>query len=131
MKDIYHPKKLPFATRRIEIAGIAYRIRPSFLMPYLTGITDEVETALFMRKFNVPFWGLSYVFGKNPMYWYRIEQSRGRNSIVGTTIRNPADIPEHLGADEKHTWILGDKFYVTTTVDNECILGAFKKTKWF
>jgi hypothetical protein len=43
------------------------------------------------------------------MYWYRIEQSLGRNSIVGTTIRNPEDIPEHLAADEKHTRILGDK----------------------
>jgi hypothetical protein len=32
-------------------------------------------------------------------------------------IRNPADIPEHLGADEKHTWILGDKVYVATTVE--------------
>jgi hypothetical protein len=124
MKDIYHPKKLPFAIRRIEIAGIAYRIRPSFLMPYVTGITDQVEMALFLRKFNVPFWGLSYVFGRDPMYWYRIEQSLGRNSIVGTTIRNPEDIPEHLGADEKHTWILGDKVYVATTVGNECILGA-------
>ena len=93
-------------------------------MPYMTGITDEVEKALFMRKFNVPFWALSYVFGKDPMYWYRIEKSLGRNSLVGTTVRNPADIPQHLGADEKHTWILGDKVYVATTVGNECILGT-------
>ena len=90
----------------------------------MTGITDDVEKAIFMRKFNVPFWALSYVFGKDPMYWYRIEQSLGRNSLVGTTIRNPADIPQHLGADEKHTWILGDKVYVATTVGNECILGT-------
>ncbi len=124
MKDIYYSKKQSVAIRRIEIAGIPYSIRPSFLMPYMTGITGEVEKALFMRKFNVPFWALSYVFGKDPMYWYRIEQSLGRNSIVGTTIRNPADIPPHLGADEKHTWILGDKVYVATTVGNECILGT-------
>ncbi|MCD4722191.1 MAG: hypothetical protein K8S13_20365, partial [Desulfobacula sp.] len=31
----------------------------------------------------------SYVFGKNPMYWYRIETSLGRNSLVGTTIETP------------------------------------------
>ena len=124
MKDIYYSKKQSVAIRRIEIAGIPYSIRPSFLMPYMTGITDEVEKAIFMRKFNVPFWALSYVFGKDPMYWYRIEQSLGRNSLVGTTIRNPADIPQHLGADEKHTWILGDKVYVATTVGNECILGT-------
>ena len=124
MKDIYYSKKQSVAIRRIEIAGIPYSIRPSFLMPYMTGITDEVEKAIFMRKFNVPFWALSYVFGKDPMYWYRIEQSLGRNSLVGTTIRNPADIPQHLGADEKHTWILGDKVYLATTVGNECILGT-------
>ena len=100
MKDIYHSKKQSIAIRRIEIAGIAYTIRPSFLMPYMTGVVDEIEKALFMRKFNVPFWALSYAFGKDSMYWYRIEQSLGRNSIVGTTIRNADDIPQHLGADD-------------------------------
>jgi hypothetical protein len=124
MKDIYHPKKQPEPTRRIEISGIAYTIRPSFLMPYNTGVVEEIEKPLFLRKFNVPFWALSYVFGKYPMYWYRLEQSLGRNSIVGTTVRDPDDIPEHLAADEKHTRILGDKVYVATTVGNQCILGA-------
>ena len=124
MKDIYISKKQSIMIRRIQIDDTAYTIRPSYLMPYLTGIVDEIEKALFMRKFNVPFWGLSYAFGKDPMYWYRIEQSIGRNSIVGTTIRNAEDIPEHLGADEKHTRILGEKVYVATTVGNECILGA-------
>ena len=124
MKDIYHSKKQSVPIRRIKIAGIPYTIRPSFLMPYMTGATDEIEKALFMRKFNVPFWALSYVFGKDPMYWYRMEQALGRNSIVGTTLRNPDNIPLHLGADEKHTWILGDKIYVAATVGNECILGA-------
>ena len=124
MKDIYHPKKQPIPTRRIVVSGIAYTIRPSFLMPYNTGVVEEVEKGLFLRKFNVPYWALSYVFGKYPMYWYRMEQSLGRNSIVGTTIRNPDDIPEHLAADEKHTRILGEKIYVATTVGNQCILGA-------
>ena len=124
MKDIYYPKKQSVPIRRIEIAGIAYTIRPSFLLPYMTGMTDEVEKALFLRKFNVPFWALSYVFGRDPSYWYRTEQSIGRNSIVGTTIRNPADIPQHLAADEKHSWILGYKAYIATTVGNESILGA-------
>jgi len=124
MKDIYISKKQSIPIRRIKIAGIPYTIRPSFLMPYMTGLVDEIEKAIFLRKFNVPFWALSYVFGQYSMYWYRIEQSLGRNSIVGTTIRNPDDIPEHLAADEKHTRILGDKVYVATTVGNQCILGA-------
>jgi len=124
MKDIYNSKKQSIVIRRIKIDDTPYAIRPSYVLPYLTGIVEEIEKAVFMRKFNVPFWALGYAFGKDPMYWYRIEQSLGRNSIVGTTIRNAEDIPEHLGADEKHTRILGDKTYVATTVGNECILGA-------
>ena len=124
MKDSYFSKKQKFDLRRIEIENISYTIRPSFVMPYMTGITDEVKNALFMRKFNVPFWALSHVFGRDHMYWYRMEQAIGRNSIVGTTIRNPDDIPEDLGADEKHSWLLGEKVYVATTVGNGCILGA-------
>jgi len=124
MKDIYWSKKLSVPIRRIKIGGIPYSIRPSFIMPYLTGLTNDIENALFFRKFNVPFWALSHVFGKDPMYWYRIEQHLGRNSIVGTTVKEPGDIPEHLGADEKHTWILGQKVYVATTVGKGCILGT-------
>jgi hypothetical protein len=124
MKDSHFSKKLLITVRRIEIAGTAHTIRPSFAMPYMTGIVDEIENAIFLRKFGVPFWAISHVFGKDAMYWYRIEQTIGRNSIVGTTVRKPGDIPRHLGADEKHSKLLGDKVYVATTVGNECILGA-------
>jgi hypothetical protein len=120
MKDGYYSKKLGITTRRITTKDpkISYTIRPSFVMPYMTAKTDDVEKMLFLRKFAVPFWALTYIFGKNMMYWYRMEQSLGRNSIVGTTIRNPDDIPEHIVADEKHTRILGNKVYVATTVGN-------------
>jgi len=124
MKDFRYSKKQGVWIRRIEIDGIAYSIRPSFIMPYMTGLTDDVEKALFLRKFNVPFWALCYVFGKNPSYWYRNEQSIGRNSIVGTTVRKPDALPSHLAADEKHSWILGNKVYIATTVGKECILGT-------
>ena len=124
MKDIYHSKKQSLPIRRIKVAGKAYTVRPSFMMPYLTGAVDEVEKALFMRKFNVPFWSLSYAFGKDAMYWYRLELSLGRNSIVGTIVKEPEKIPLHLCADEKHTRISGNKVYIATTVGNNCILGA-------
>ena len=29
---------------------------PSVVVPYLTGPTDDVERALFLRRFGVPFW---------------------------------------------------------------------------
>jgi hypothetical protein len=112
MKDIYYSKKLSIPIRRIEVAKINYSVRPCFAMPYMTGFVDDVE------------WALSYVFGKDPMYWYRLEQSLGRNSVVGTSIKDPAFLPEHLAADEKHTRIKGENAYVATTVGNHCILGA-------
>ena len=124
MKDIRTSIKLLIPIRRIQVGNAAYTIRPSFVMPYMTGFADETEKALFMRKFGVPFWALSHSFGRDSMYWYRIEQSIGRNSLVGTTVRNPDDMPRHLGADEKHTRILGEKTYIATTVGNECLLGA-------
>ncbi len=71
MKDIRYSKKSGISTRRIVIGSVAYTVRPSFIMPYHTAFTNDVEKVLFLRKFEVPYWGLSCVFGKNSMYWYR------------------------------------------------------------
>ena len=75
MKDIRFSAKLSIPVRRIEIGGTSYTVRPSFVMPYMTGFVDDVEKGMFLRKFDVPFWALAYVFGRDPMYWFRIEQS--------------------------------------------------------
>jgi hypothetical protein len=86
---------------------------------------DEVEKALFLHeKFGVAFWGLTYVFGRNDMYWYRLTQHLGRNSIVGTTLKDPDKLPEHLLADEKHTDLNGENAYLAITVAEDCVLGA-------
>jgi hypothetical protein len=124
LKELRRPKKSRIPTRRIIVVSVAYTIRPSFVMPYHTALANEVEKALFLRKFAVPFWVLAHVFGRNAMYWHRTEQSLGRSSIVGTTIKNPELIPEHLAADEKHSRLKGKKVYVATTVGSHCILGA-------
>ena len=77
--------------RRIKVnnpdkpQGDVFTIAPSFVLPYMTGYTEDVEKALFLRgKFGVPYWGLTYVFGHNDMCWERLELSLGRNSLVGT-----------------------------------------------
>ena len=67
----------------------------------MVGPRDDVEGPLFLRTFGVPFWALARVFGRDPMYWYRLEVGLGRNSVVGTTVRR-AELPEHLLADEHH-----------------------------
>lgn len=124
LKDGRVSEKAGLTIRRIELRdGTAYTVRPSFVMPYMTGRTDELEGALFLRKFGVPYWALARVFGHDPMYWYRLESALGRNSIVGTTVRK-ADLPEHLLADEHHQPRDGTKNYIATTIGSGCCLGA-------
>jgi hypothetical protein len=125
LKDARLSKKTGLRLRRIECkaTGESFTVRPSFVLPYMAGYTDEVEKALFLRSFGVPFWALTRVFGRDPMYWYRLEVSLGRNSIVGTTLRQ-AEIPDHLLADEHHQTLDGEKVYVATTVAQGCCLGA-------
>ena len=124
MKDQHESARLGMTIRRIKVNGLTYTVRPSFVTPYLTGLVSDVENALFFRKFSVPFWALAHAFGKNPMYWYRLELSVGRHELVGTTVRHAEDLPDHLGADEKHTRIVGSKVYVASTCGGGCILGA-------
>jgi len=124
MKEIRHPKKSDVPIRRIQVGPISYTVRPSFVMPCHTALTDDVEKAMFLRKSYVPFWALSHVSGKDSMFWYRIEQNPGRNSLVGATIKDPDLLPEHVAADEKHSRLKGNKIYVPTTAGAQCILGA-------
>lgn len=101
-----------------------FTIAPSGVLPYMTGYTDEVEKALFLRRFGVPFWGLTYVFGRDDSYWERLSRSLGTYSIVETTLKEPQKLPEHLVADEKHVHFNGQKAYIATTVAQDCVLGA-------
>lgn len=125
LKDCRTSAKLRLRLRRIECkaTGQAFTVRPSFVLPYMAGWTDDVENPLFLRRFGVPFWALARVFGRDGMYWYRLEVSLGRNSIVGTTIRRVA-LPEDLIADEHHQSRDGQKVYIATVVAEDCCLGA-------
>ena len=124
LKDDRISAKQEVRIRRIVLRdGTAYSIRPSFLMPYLTARTEDVEGPLFLRKFGVPTWALARVFGHDPMFWYRLECGLGRFSLVGTTVRH-AGVPEHLVADEHHQSLNGQKVYIATTVGGGCCLGA-------
>ena len=124
MKDSRVSKRLKLLTRRIKAGKHSYTIRPSFVTPYWTGFIDDVEKAMFLRKFAVPFWALTYVFGRSDMYWYRLEQHIGHVSIVGTTVRDPDDLPVHVVADEKHSKDRGEKCYIATTCGSNCVLGS-------
>lgn len=124
LKDERLSKKTQLKIRRVLLRnGASFSVRPSSVMPFMSGRTEDVSDVLFLRKFGVPYWGLARVFGRNPMYWYRLESSLGRNSIVGTTVRT-AEIPVHLLADEHHQTGDGDKVFIATTVAAGCCLGA-------
>ncbi len=126
--DIIKSKKQEgFKMRRIKLKNQSkdvYQIRPSFMMPYMIAETADVEKALYLRRWGVPFDGLVYVFGRNVMFWQRAYVSVGRNSVVGTTIKAPDLLPENIVADEKHSRLKGEKIFIATTAANECILGC-------
>lgn len=114
---------------KIKVGKINYQIRPSFLLPYGRGNTELASKGLLLMKYNVPTGVIATVLGHDDMYWLRLYQSIGKYSVVGTTIKNPKKLPEHLLADEEHTRVKGKKRYIATTVGGACLLGtAFTKT---
>ena len=117
-------KKLNMRMRRLEIGEITYRVRPSFVLPYMRATVDEVRHALFLIRFGVPFWALAVVFGRNHMFWYRTYLCLSRFSIVGTTIHKAENLPVDLLADEFHTRLEGEKVYIATTIAKGCLLGT-------
>lgn len=122
----YTSKKQQVVIRRIRLPHTreTYQIRPSSLMPYMVGRTEELEKPLLLRMWGVPFQGIAYCFGRDAMYWYRCFRSVGRFHLVGTTVKTQAALPRHLIVDEKHTRWYGEKNYIATVVSGGCFLGA-------
>lgn len=121
-------KKMNIQMRKIKLGNISYRIRPSFILPYQRGKTDEATKGLFLLGFGVPFWALAFLLGHNPMWWYRLYLSFGRYSLVGTSIRDPQLLPKDILADEHHTKQNGKKVYIATTIGKNCFLGIAAST---
>ena len=104
--------------------GTVFSLRPSFVMSYMSGTVEELQHPLLLLSFGVPCWVVTTIFGHNDMYWQRHLERLGRNSLVGTTIRDPARLPEHLAADEHHADWCGQKGYVAFTAGGGCVLGV-------
>jgi hypothetical protein len=129
-------KKLPkMKLRRIRLLKasengqkIAYTIAPCDVLPYMTGMVSDVEKGLFLKQFGVPDWALTYVFGHNDSYWYRQTETFGRYNLVGSTVKEADKLPKDLLVDEKHAKAHGGKWYVGTTVAQDCVLGASVST---
>jgi hypothetical protein len=98
-------------------------LRPSFVLPYCCGIVEDVEKGVLLLSYGVPYHVVASCFGRNAMFWYRLERSLGRNSLVGTTVRGPRALPQHLAADEHHAQLCGENAYVAVTAGGNCLLG--------
>lgn len=124
--DSYRSRKLKLRLRRIKLkaSGEVFTLRPSFLMPYLVGRTDELERILYLRQWGVPFEALAYVFGRDAMFWYRAWVGLGRCNLVGSTVKSSEKMPKDLIADEKITWVCRQEVSVATTVGGQCFLGV-------
>jgi hypothetical protein len=107
--DMYQSRKLKLTLRRVKLKQRreVFTIRPSFVLPYCVARTDEVEKALYLRLWGVPFAALAYVFGRDAMFWYRAWIALGRANLVGATARSEAVMPRDLIVDEKITWVAG------------------------
>lgn len=120
-------RKLGLRCRRVRLGqrGTAvFTLAPSFVLPYMSARTDEVENGLLLLRFHVPAWVVAYVCGRSAMYWYRLQCALGRFSLVGTTVKQAEHLPAHVVADEKHTRLRGRKAFVAMTAGADCILGA-------
>lgn len=118
-------RKMPeIRLRQIKVDDIKYTMRPGFVMPYNCGTVDELEKPLLLMSYGVPCWLIAIVFGRDAMFWHRHLERLGRNSLVGTTVFAPENLPRHLAADEHHVHWQGEKGFVATTAGEECLLGV-------
>ena len=134
IQDGYHltghlpeSQKMPgIRLRQLRLRGGegVFTLRPSFVMSYMTGTVEEVEHPLRLLGYGVPCWLVTEVFGRNEMYWNRHMERLRRNSVVGTTVCDPARLPEHLAADEHHADWCGEKGFVAFTAGTGCVLGV-------
>ena len=92
-------RKLPgVRLRKIVMAdGTSYWLRPSFVTSYMTGTVEELAYPLLLAAHGVPAWLLTIGFGHSDMYWYRLIERLGRNSLVGTTVRDAAAVARASG----------------------------------
>ena len=102
-------QKLKMRRIRLKENKEAYQIRPDFVMPYMSERIEIAEKALYLKEKGLPYEGIAFVLGKSEKHWYRLCQSLGRVSLVGSTVKRVEKLPVHLVADEKHSECKGKK----------------------
>lgn len=116
-------RKQGLRLRQIRVADEVFRIRPSFVLPYMQGRTEEVWKAALLMRYAVPFWVIALLFGHDAMFWWRLFIGFSGNNLVGTTVKGREKMPADVLADEYHTDTRKGEAYVATTVGGGCFLG--------
>ena len=75
--------------RRIYLPSTreAYQLRPDFVTAYMSETAEVAAKALYLKHHGISYEGIASVMGRSEMHWYRLCQSLGRASIVGSTVR--------------------------------------------
>lgn len=81
--------------RRIYLPSTreAYQLRPDFVTPYMSETAEVAAKALYLKHHGISYEGIAYVMGRSEMHWYRLCQSLGRASIVGSTLKTKSALP--------------------------------------
>ena len=109
---------------QVQATGAVFTLRPSCVMPSMIARTAEVDKALYLRQWGVPCDALASVFGRDAMCWSRAWLAFGRPALLGTTVKDLAQRPTNLVADEQVTGVAGQAVDVPTTVGAGCFLGV-------
>jgi hypothetical protein len=117
-------KQAGIRLRQIRMADGVFTLRPSFVLAYMTGTVDELEKPLLLLSVRTPIWIVTRIFGRNDMFWERLLERMGRNSLVGTTVRFAELMPEHVAADEHHLKWRRKKRFLAMVAAKGCILAA-------
>ena len=67
---------------------------------------------------------MASVFGRDAMFWNRVWLAFDRPSLLGSTVKEPQQVPTDLVADEKVTWVAGQEVYGPTTVGDRYFPGV-------
>ena len=83
------PKLAGICLRRIRVTetdevGHAttkdFFLRPSFVLPSCCGIVEDVEKGVLLLSYGVPHHVVASCFGRDAMFWYRLERSLGQTA---------------------------------------------------
>jgi len=94
---------------RLEQGRTVCPIAPAFVMPAMTGRTQDVDHAVFLRRLHVPRWAIAHVFGHDALSGYRLEHGLSRFSLVGTPVKPPEQCPKALVAEATQRWLQGER----------------------